>query len=122
MASASRLKSSTTLKVRKRLPQTSESCIKSMDQLWLIASGVASGAGLRTGRCCFSLTAKIQFQQTVNPVNAFMVPGVTLPAQQLKQLLKTIPRVALRQFSQHLGHRFITPGIGLIKIHLPAQR
>ncbi len=33
IASASRLKSSTTLKVRKRLPQTSASCIKSIDQL-----------------------------------------------------------------------------------------
>ena len=30
-----------------------------MDQLWFIASGVASGAGLRTGRCCFPHTAKI---------------------------------------------------------------
>lgn len=28
-----------------------------------------------------SPATKIQFQQTVNPVNAFMVPGVTLPAQ-----------------------------------------
>lgn len=53
IASASRLKSSTTLKVRKRLPHTSASCIKSMDQLWFIASGVTSGTGLRTGRCCF---------------------------------------------------------------------
>ena len=53
IASASRLKSSTTLKVRKRLPHTSASCIKSMDQLWFIASGVTSGTGLRTGRRCF---------------------------------------------------------------------
>jgi len=46
-------------------------------------------------------------------------PDVTLPAQQLEQLLKTIPRVAL---CQHLDNRFITPGIGLVKIHRPAQR
>lgn len=50
-----RLQSSTTLKVRKLLPQTSASCIKSTDQLWLSASGVTSGAGVRTGRRCFSL-------------------------------------------------------------------
>lgn len=32
----------------------------------------------------FSLTAKIQFQQEVNPVNALMVPCVALPAKDLK--------------------------------------
>lgn len=53
IASTSRLKSSTTLKVRNRLPQTRASCIKSMDQLWFNACGVASGAGLRTGSRCF---------------------------------------------------------------------
>lgn len=62
-ASASRLKSSTTLKVLKRLPHTSASCIKSMDQLWFIASGVASGAGLRTGRRCFPLRRKFSFSR-----------------------------------------------------------
>lgn len=40
-----------------------------------------------------SLTAKIQFQQAVNPVNAFMVPDIALPAQQLEQLLKTVARI-----------------------------
>ena len=57
------VKSSTTLKVRKRLPHTSASCIKSMDQLWFIASGVASGAVLRTGRCCFPLRRKFSFSR-----------------------------------------------------------
>lgn len=69
-----------------------------------------------------SPATKIQFQQAVNAVNAFMVLGVTLPAQQLEKLLKTIPRVAFCQFSQRVDHRFITPGIGLVKIHRPAQR
>jgi len=46
-----------------------------------------------------SLAAKIQFQQAINPVIAFMILGVTLPAQQLEQLLKTVSRVALCQFS-----------------------
>ncbi|KHQ22251.1 hypothetical protein KU56_11820 [Klebsiella pneumoniae] len=51
-----------------------------------------------------------------------MVPGIALPAQQLEQLLKTVARIAFCQFSQHVDHGFITPGIGLIKIHRPAQR
>ncbi|MNJ73191.1 hypothetical protein D3C77_699530 [compost metagenome] len=70
----------------------------------------------------FSLTTKIQFQEAVNPVNAFVVPGIALPAQQLEQLLKTVARIAFCQFSQRMDHRFITPGIGLIKIDRPAQR
>lgn len=57
------VKSSTTLKVRKRLPHTSASCIKSMDQLWVRDSGVASGAGLRTGRRCFPLRRKFSFSR-----------------------------------------------------------
>lgn len=68
------------------------------------------------------LAAKIQFQQAINPVNAFMIPGVTLPAQQLEQLLKTVSRVALCQLSQQLDHRLIAPGIGLVNIDRPAQR
>lgn len=65
---------------------------------------------------------KIQFQQAINPVNAFMVTDIALPAQQLEQLLKTVARRAFCQFSQRVDHWFITPGIGLIKIHRPAQR
>jgi len=70
----------------------------------------------------FSFTTKIQLQQAVNPVNAFMVPAIALSAQQLEQLLKTVSQIAFRQLSQRLDHRFITPGIGLVKIHRPAQR
>ena len=65
---------------------------------------------------------EIQFQHEANPVNALMVPGVALPAQQLEQLLKTVARIAFCQFSQCTDLRFITPGIGLIKIDRPAQR
>lgn len=65
---------------------------------------------------------EIQFQQVANPVNAFVVSGIALPAQQLEQLLKTAARIAFCQFSQRTDHRFITPGIGLIKIDRPAQR
>lgn len=50
-----------------------------------------------------------------------MVPGIALPAQQLEQLLKTVARIAFCQFSQRVDLGFITPGIGLIKIHRPAH-
>ncbi len=40
---ASRLKSSTTLSIQKRRPQARASCIKSTDQLWFSAAGVATG-------------------------------------------------------------------------------
>lgn len=100
---------------------TRASCIKSIDQLWFNASGVASGAGLRTGRRCL-LLRRIQFQQAVNPVYTLMIPGITLPAKHLKEFLHTVSRIALRHFSKRLDHRLITPGIGLIKIHCPAQR
>lgn len=65
-----------------------------------------------------SFAAKIKFQQVINPVNAFMVPGDTLPAQQLEQLLKTVLRIALCQLSQQMDHRFIAPE----NIDRPAQR
>lgn len=47
---------------------------------------------------------------------------IALLAQQLEQLLKAVARIAFCQLSQRMDHRFITPGIGLIKIHRPAQR
>lgn len=51
-----------------------------------------------------------------------MVLGIALPAQPLEQLLKTVARIAFCQFSQRVERWFITPGIGLIKKHCPAQR
>ncbi|AMB73250.1 hypothetical protein TH59_11415 [Pantoea ananatis] len=59
-----------------------------MDPLWFIASGVGSEPGLLTGKALFSLMAKIQVQQAINPVNALMVPAIALHAQHLKKLLK----------------------------------
>ncbi len=57
-----------------------------------------------------SLATEIQFQQAVDPVNTLMIRGVTLPAQQLEQLLKTLSRIAFCKFSQCQDHRFVTPG------------
>lgn len=54
-----------------------------------------------------AFATKIQPQGAVNLVNTLMIPGVTLPAQHLIQFLKTVPRIAFRQFSQHKDNRFI---------------
>ncbi|AZU14000.1 hypothetical protein AC611_22105 [Xanthomonas phaseoli pv. phaseoli] len=49
--SPSRLKSSSTLNSRKLRPSANWSCMKSIDQTWLIASGTARGSGRsRTSR------------------------------------------------------------------------
>ena len=50
-----------------------------------------------------------------------MVPGIALLVQQLEKLLKTVSRIGFCQLSQCMDHRFITPGIGLIKIDRLAQ-
>lgn len=92
-----------------------------MGQLWFNACGVARVLNYALAAAVF-LATKIQFQQAINPVNTFMVPCIALPAQQLEQLLKTVARIAFCQFSQRVDLGFITPGIGLIKIHRPAQR
>jgi len=38
----------------------------------------------------FALTAKIQFQQTVNTVEPFVIPRVSLPSQNLEKLRKAV--------------------------------
>ena len=38
----------------------------------------------------FSFTAKVQLQQTIDPVNALMIPPVVLSVQDLKQLFKPV--------------------------------
>jgi hypothetical protein len=63
IASASHLKSCTTLKNRKRLPHTNASCIKSMNQLWFNACGVGNGAGLRTGKTQLPPATKFSFSR-----------------------------------------------------------
>lgn len=93
-----------------------------MDQLWLSASGVANGAGLPHREALLPFAAKIQFQQAVNPVRALVIPGITLSAQHLKQLLKTVPGITFSRFCQRQDHGLIPAELGLVKIHRPAQR
>jgi len=70
----------------------------------------------------FSLTAKIQFQQAVNPVNALMVPAFALPAQHLKKLFKSVSRIAFSRHGQRHNDWLITLRIRLITKYRPAQR
>lgn len=69
-----------------------------------------------------SLTAKIQFQQAVNTVNALMVPDIALPAKYLKKLFKSVSRIAFSRHGQRHNHRLITSRIRLITKYRPAQR
>lgn len=92
-----------------------------MGQLWFNACGVARVLN-------YALAAAV-FPCDENSVSAgnksgehILWFGIALPAQQLEQLLKTVARIAFCQFSQRVDLGFITPGIGLIKIHRPAQR
>lgn len=70
----------------------------------------------------FSLTAKIQFQQEVNPVNALMVPGVALPAKDLKKPFISVSRIAFSRHGQRHNYRLIPSRIRLITKYRPAQR
>ncbi|MCW0342270.1 hypothetical protein NB703_000363 [Pantoea ananatis] len=122
IASASRLKSSTTLKVRKRRQHVRASCIKLIYQLWFSASGVRQRSRIAHRQALFTLTPKIQFQQAVNPVYALVVPDVALPAQHLKKFLKSVAGITFSRLCQPLNHRFITSRVRLIMKHSPAQR
>ena len=70
----------------------------------------------------FILTTKIQFQQTVNPVNTLVVAAVTLPARHLKKLLDAVAGKAFSRLSQPLDHWFTTSRARLITKHRPDQR
>lgn len=71
----------------------------------------------------FAFTAKVQLQQTIDPVNALMIPPIALPAQNLEQLFKPVTRITFCRLYQYLYHRFIPLGIiRFVKIHHSAQQ
>lgn len=118
---ASRLKSSTTLNVRKRRPQTKASFIKSTDQLWFSTSGVASGEGLRTGSRCLPLRRKFSFSRKSNTVDPFVIPLVSLPPQNLEKLRKTVSRVSFSRCLQCGNNGFVTRRIRAVMVNRSAQ-
>lgn len=69
----------------------------------------------------FTLTAKIQLQQTVNTVEPFVIPLVSLTSQDLIKLRKTVSWVSFSHRQQCGNKGFITRGIRAVMINRSAQ-
>ncbi|KXM61963.1 hypothetical protein AUS43_28105 [Escherichia coli] len=69
----------------------------------------------------FALTAKIQLQQTVNTVEPFVIPRVSLPSQNLEKLRKAVSWVSLSRSLQGGNNGFITRGIRAVMVNRSAQ-
>ncbi len=52
--------------------------------------------GLTHRQPLFALTAKIQLQQTINTMDPFVIPQVSLPPQNLEKFWKTVSWVITR--------------------------
>jgi hypothetical protein len=68
----------------------------------------------------FALTAKIQLQQTVNTVEPFVIPLVSLPSQNLEKLRKAVSWVSLSRSLQGSNNGFITRRIWLVGVNSSA--
>jgi len=69
----------------------------------------------------FALTAKVQLQQTVNTVDPFVIPRVSLPPQNLEEFRKTVSWVSLCHCLQRDNDGFVTRGIRAVMINRSAQ-
>ncbi|HIF3111566.1 TPA: hypothetical protein ACXZTU_003983 [Salmonella enterica] len=69
----------------------------------------------------FTLTAKIQLQQTVNTVVPFVIPLVSLSPQNLEKLRKTVSRVSFSRCLQCGNNGFVTRRIRAVMINRSAQ-
>lgn len=69
----------------------------------------------------FALTAKIQLQQTVNTVDPFVIPRVSLPPQNLEKFRKTVSWVSLSRCLQRDNNGFVKCGIRAVMVNRPAQ-
>src|SRR5438093_13708123 len=90
MQSPSRLWSSITLNSRMLRPSASWSCMKSIDQTWLIAVGTSKGRGF-SHQALARLDPQIQFELAVNPVDAFVVPLEALHVAQIEETQTEAP-------------------------------
>ena len=77
--------------------------------------------GFRTGSRCFALTAKIHLQLTVNMVQPFVIPRVSLPSQNLEKLRKAVSWVSLNRNLQGGNNGFTTCGIRAVMVNRSAQ-
>ena len=117
MASASRLKSSTTLKVRNRLPFQSASDMKSADQQAFTAALTAKGSGVAGWQPSLAAAALVEPQGTVHAIEPFVVPAVSLPANTLVKLGKPEFRVPVGEFQQHVNDWLVIPRMRGIAFH-----
>ncbi|GAR87258.1 hypothetical protein NGUA21_01391 [Salmonella enterica] len=69
----------------------------------------------------FALTAKIQLQQTINTVDPFVIPHVSLPPQNLKKLRKTVSWIPFSCCLQCGNNGFVTCVIRTVMINRSAQ-
>lgn len=69
----------------------------------------------------FAFTAKIQLQQTINTIDPFVIPRVSLPPQNLEKFWKTVPWVSLCHYLQRDNNGFVTRGIRTVMVNRSAQ-
>ncbi len=69
----------------------------------------------------FAFTAKIQLQQTINTMDPFVIPRVSLQPQNLEKFWKTVPWVSLCHCLQHDNNGFVTRGIRMVMVNRSAQ-
>src|SRR5690606_4946668 len=69
----------------------------------------------------YALTTKIQLQQTVNTVDPFVIPRVSLPPQNLKKFRKTVSWVSFSHRLQRGNHGFVTRDIRTVMVNRSAQ-
>ena len=69
----------------------------------------------------FAFTAKIQLQQTINTIDPFVIPRVSLPPQNLEKFWKTVPWVSLCHCLQRGNNGFVTRGIRTVMVNRSAQ-
>lgn len=79
------------------------------------------GRGITHRQPLFALTAKIQLQQTINTMDPFVIPRVSLPPQNLEKFWKTVLRVSLCHCLQRDNNGFITRGIRTVTLNRSAQ-
>ncbi|ELX27568.1 hypothetical protein SEER_04026 [Salmonella enterica subsp. enterica serovar Rissen str. 150] len=69
----------------------------------------------------FAFTANIQLQQTINTMDPFVIPRVSLPPQNLEKFWKTVPWVSLCHCLQRDNNGFVTRGIRTVaQVQTPA--
>jgi hypothetical protein len=109
---ASRLKSSITLKVRKRRPFHKASDMKSIDQLLLIWSPTTNGMGCRFGTRFFPRATVVELHQAIHAPHPLVIPDQPASADQLKRLVETTLRKAAWDLAETMGARMspIEPG------------